>query len=80
MKTTLKGLRGSLDLTQKEMAEKVGVSEDTWRNYEKFKTFPDIPVIENILELTGVTYDDINFLPPNYGLTVKAKSNRTKVR
>ncbi|MGK9310687.1 helix-turn-helix transcriptional regulator [Melissococcus plutonius] len=73
MKTTLKGLRATLNLTQEEMAKKVGVSEDTWRNYEKYKSYPNVLIINNILSLTGVDYDDIIFLPHDYGLNVNVK-------
>lgn len=44
MKVTLRALRVMKNLTQKEAAEKVGVSTETWANYEKFKTFPDVLV------------------------------------
>lgn len=73
MKLNLKGIRATLGLTQKEMGEAVGVSEDTWRNYEKYKTYPDVLIVNRIEEVSGVNYNDINFLPPNYGLTVKVK-------
>lgn len=63
---TLRGLRESLDLTPKEMAERVGISEDTWRNYENYKSYPDIIVINKIESISAVNYNDINFLPPDY--------------
>ena len=76
MKVTLRALRVNLGLTQPEMAKLIGVSKDTWYNYENYKTFPDVPVIERITEQTGVNYNDIIFLPPNYGLTVKTKGKQ----
>lgn len=76
MKVTLKALRVNLGLTQPEMAKLVGVSKDTWYNYENYKTFPDVPVIERITKQTGVDYNDIIFLPPDYGLTVKIKGKQ----
>ncbi|MDT2450038.1 helix-turn-helix transcriptional regulator [Enterococcus avium] len=76
MKVTLKALRVNLGLTQPEMAKLIGVSKDTWYNYENYKTFPDVPVIERITTETGVNYNDIIFLPPNYGLTVKIKDKQ----
>lgn len=65
MRLTLKGLRNNLDLTQKEMAEKLGVSEATWRNYEQYKTFPDIIMIQKMEKEFNISYDDIIFLPRN---------------
>jgi len=65
MKVTLKALRANLDLTQPEMAKFIGVSEATWYNYENYKTFPSVLVIQRITEKTGVNYNDIIFLPPN---------------
>ncbi len=73
MKVTLKGLRATKDWTQKEAAKKVGVSVDTWANYEKGKTYPDVPIIKKIELAFGVGYNDIIFLPLDYGLTVKRK-------
>jgi putative transcriptional regulator len=73
MKVTLKGLRAMRNWTQKKAAEEVGVSVDTWANYEKGKTFPDVPIIKKIESVFDVGYNDIIFSPVNYGLTVKSK-------
>lgn len=58
---TLRGLRESLNLNPKEMAERVGISEDTWRNYESYDLYPDIIVVNKIESISGVNYNDINF-------------------
>ncbi|MBD9927480.1 helix-turn-helix transcriptional regulator [Enterococcus faecalis] len=63
MKVTLRALRVTKNLTQKEAAEKVGVSTETWANYEKFKTFPDVLTIKKIESVFNVNYEDIIFLP-----------------
>lgn len=63
MKMTLKAVRVNAGLTQKEAAEHVGVSETTWANYERAKTFPDIEKLKTIEKTFNVTYDDIIFLP-----------------
>lgn len=76
MKLTLKQLRNLHDLTQKEMADKLGVSLGTWINWEKQETFPNVPFIEKISEEFGVSYDDIIFFEVKHGLTVK---NRQEV-
>lgn len=70
MKVTLKALRVMKELTQKEVAKEIGVSVETWSNYERGKTFPDVLTIKKIEIFFDVNYNDINFLPLNYGLTV----------
>lgn len=62
MKVTLKGLRATLNLTQKEMAEKLSIHTGTWQNYERGISYPDVPVIQKIEDVFGVKYDDIIFL------------------
>lgn len=62
MKLTLKALRANQGLTQQEASKKLGISESTLNNYENFKSFPDVPMIEKILKLYDVKYDDVIFL------------------
>lgn len=69
-KMTLKAIRINFGWSQEEAAKRYNVSKDTISNYENYKTYPDIPVIENILKATGLSYDDIIFLPVDNGLTV----------
>lgn len=63
MAITLKAARINCQLTQKEAAEKLGVSEKTLSNYENGISFPDVPVIQKIELLYNVGYNDIIFLP-----------------
>ncbi|HEM4389185.1 TPA: helix-turn-helix transcriptional regulator [Streptococcus suis] len=56
-------LRARKDLTQKEAGELVGVTGDTWANWENHKTFPDVQKIVEIEKAFDVSYDDIKFLP-----------------
>lgn len=67
MAITLKAARVNKNLTQKEAAELLGISESTLLNYEKGKTFPTLPTIEKMEDLYGVSYDNIIFLPNNNG-------------
>lgn len=67
MGMTLKSARVNQNLTQEKAAELIGVSVDTLSNYEKGKTFPDVPIIKRIESVYRVSYSDINFLPQNYG-------------
>ena len=58
---TLKALRANADLTQSEVAEKIGVSITTWSKWENKQRFPTVDKVEKI-ELFGVSSDDIIFL------------------
>lgn len=62
MRLTLKALRVNNNLTQKQAGEKVGVSEDTWANWENARTFPDVIKLKVIEEKFNVSYNDIIFL------------------
>jgi putative transcriptional regulator len=59
---TLKSLRGLKDMTQEEAAIAIGVSVDTWRNWELKKTYPNVPQIIKIEEVFQVRYSNIIFL------------------
>lgn len=61
MKLTLKAIRINKGETQKETAKEIGVSVETWANYENGKTYPDIPVIKRIEEHFNIKYDNIDF-------------------
>ena len=65
MRLTLKALRANQNMTQADAAKAIGVSEFTWSNYEKGKTYPDVSIIKNIEKVFHVSYSDIIFLPQN---------------
>lgn len=77
MKMTLKAIRVNSGLDQEQAGKLIGVSEDTWRNYENSKTFPNVPVIQKIEEVFNVSYNEINFLP---SVTVKPYEARKEAR
>lgn len=62
MAITLKAARINKDLTQKQAAEKFGVSKDTVGNWERGKSFPNADKIKLIEIEYGIPYDDIIFL------------------
>ena len=62
MKYTLKMLRASKNWSQVTAAKEVGVSPDTWGNWERKRSFPDVPHIQKIQKIFNVSYDDIIFL------------------
>lgn len=71
MKWSLKAIRANLDLTQKQMAEKLGISKETYQKYESYKTYPDSKIIKKIIEISNVDFDDILFLPMQYAKSVE---------
>ena len=70
-KYTLKTARDRLKITQKEAAKMIGKSEDTLSNYERGKSYPDVPIIKKIEAVYKVSYNQLIFLPQDNGKTVK---------
>lgn len=62
---TLKAARVNAGFTQKQAAEKLGVSNKTLSSWEKGKTAPDWTKVSALCELYGRTYDELIFLPSN---------------
>lgn len=69
-KVSLKTARELKGLKQTEAAKLIGVSTDTLGNYERGKSYPDIPVLRKIEEVYGVPYNRLIFLPLDYDKTV----------
>ena len=67
---TLKTAREMKRYTQEEAAKRIGVSVDTLGNYERGKSYPDIPVLRKIEEVYGIPYEQLSFLPLDYDNTV----------
>lgn len=63
MAITLKAARVNAGLNQKTAALKLGLSVDTLSKYERGKSFPDVPMIQRMEGLYGVSYSDLLFLP-----------------
>ena len=57
MQVTLKTARELKGLTQTEAAKLLDISKDTLSNYERGKSYPEVPMIKKIEELYGFTYD-----------------------
>ena len=73
MKATLKAIRVNNGWSQEEAAKLYGISVATLQNYELGKTFPDVPIINRIIEVTGIGYNDIIFLPTKNAKSVTEK-------
>lgn len=70
---TLKAIRVNKGLTQEEAAKRIGISKNTLSEYERGRTYPDIPILKRIEQAYNVGYNDINFLLSDNGLTVTGK-------
>lgn len=68
--TTLKQARELKGYTQAEAAALIGVSVDTLGNYERGKSYPDIPILRKIEDVYGFPYNRLIFLPLDYDKTV----------
>ncbi len=71
VKISLRAARVNTDFSQKEAADRLGVSSKTLGNWEKGVTFPPADKISAICDLYGVSYDHLNFLPTD---SLKAKT------
>jgi transcriptional regulator with XRE-family HTH domain len=65
MAITLKAARVNKGLNQKQAAKLLGISEDALSNYERAKSFPDVPTIKKMEDVYGVEYKDLIFLTGN---------------
>ena len=70
VKVTLKTIREMRGLSQMDAAKAIGISVDTLSNYERGKSYPDIPVLRKIEKTYNIKYNQLIFLPLDYGLTV----------
>lgn len=57
----LKAARVNAELTQQAAADALGISRQTLRNYEAYRTKPDIEMSQKMAELYGLTVNDIIF-------------------
>lgn len=68
MPITLKVARANKNLTQIEAAKLIGVTVDTLSNYERGKSYPDVPIIQKMEQVYGLSYSDLIFY---HQITVK---------
>ena len=62
-KITLPAARKNANLTQKQLAQRCGVSVATIYNWEKGKSEPTVTQAKKVGEVCGIHYDNIIFLP-----------------
>lgn len=58
---TIKLCRTKLDLTQEEIARLLGVSKESYQNYENYKTTMRIDLAVKFSEIVGIPFDSIIF-------------------
>lgn len=63
LRITLKAARVNAGLSQKQVADNLGLSNKTICSWENGDTFPDAIYIDKLCKLYNVSYDDIIFLP-----------------
>ncbi|NBH82730.1 helix-turn-helix domain-containing protein [bacterium C-53] len=56
---TIKELREKRKITQRELSEKIGVSDKTVSKWETEKGFPDIGIIEELAKVLGVSIAEL---------------------
>lgn len=61
-KLPLKAHRTLNDMSQQEVAEKVGVDRNTYANWEKYETYPNAIQLMQLAEVFGCSLDDILIL------------------
>lgn len=61
-KLPLKAHRAMKDMSQQEVAEKVGVDRNTYASWEKYETFPSAIQLMQLAEVFGCSLDDILIL------------------
>lgn len=67
MAITIKAARVNKNLTQAQAAELLGISKDSLWNYENGRSFPNVRVVQRMVEVYGIDYDNLIFLPQNNG-------------
>lgn len=65
LKISLKAARVNANLSQKEAAKKLKISNKTLHSWESGETSPSAKHIDAMCELYNVSYNDLNFLPTN---------------
>ena len=63
LKIKLKAARVNAGLSQKEAAKLLGVSNKTLGNWEKGLSFPTVDKSDQICNLYGVPFNNLDFLP-----------------
>ena len=70
--------RENNNLTQKDLGDQLHLTDDAIYKWEAGKSFPDVPMLRNLVELTGYDAEtltnDTRSIEAYYGLPVSAKT------
>lgn len=66
MAITLKAARANKDLTLAEASQRIGVTKNTLWKWENGKAKPGIEYVDKLLNIYGMRYEDIIFIPSEY--------------
>lgn len=61
MAISMKAARVNAKLTQRQVANAVGISKNTLSNYEKGKSIPKVDIAKKLADLYGMRVSDIIF-------------------
>lgn len=61
VKFSLAAARVNAGLSQKEAAERLGISNKTLCSWENYQTHPSADMVQMICDLYSIPYDQINF-------------------
>lgn len=78
MAITLKGARANANLTLKQSAKLLGVTDRTLWMWEHGKSFPDIRKALLMEAVYGVDVHELIFLPNEYGITEDNETENTE--
>ena len=74
-KANLKAIRKERNLTQWQVAERLGVVESCYANWEQGRTEPDISTLRKLSLIFGVSIDYLLGLEDDFGTRVEIKEN-----
>lgn len=73
----IKKYRKNSNLTQKQLAEKIGVTVVTIQNYENSRREPNLITLNKIADALGATINDLlNDTEPNFGVELTKSTNK----
>lgn len=73
------GLRGELGLTQKELADRIGVTDKAVSKWERGRGFPDVAILEILAKELNVSVTELISGERSTPETVKAQSDSTLI-
>lgn len=72
----LRKIRRTLDMTQQEFSEKLGLKTSAYRMYEIGKNQPSIEVLQKLAQLTGISLDWLLLGKAKFGKSAPFESER----